>query len=96
MGVCSVCGLPKEICACEAIAKEAQRVKIKLETRTYSKVVTVVDGINPSEIDINDLAKKLRTHCASGGTVKNGRIELQGNHKHKVEKVLRELGFFVE
>ncbi len=95
-GICSVCGLPEELCMCEQIAKEQQQIRILTDTRRYGKVMTVIVGINSSEIDMDDLAKKLKTRCASGGTYKDGRIELQGDHKKKVREVLEELGFSVD
>jgi translation initiation factor 1 len=58
--------------------------------------VTIVEGIDSNDIDLEDLGKKLKTACASGGTVKDDRIELQGDHKRKVKKVLNEMGFNVE
>ena len=95
-GICSVCGLPEELCMCEQIAKEQQKIRILTDTRRYGKVVTVVEGIDSTDIDMNDLARKLKTRCAAGGTAKEGRIELQGDHKRKVKEVLEELGFSVE
>ena len=95
-GICSVCGLPEELCMCEQIAKEQQQIKILTDTRRYGKVVTVVEGINSSDIDMEDLARKLKTRCAAGGTYKDGKIELQGDHKKKVREVLEELGFSVD
>jgi translation initiation factor 1 len=95
-GICSVCGLPEELCMCEQIAKEQQKIRILTDTRRYGKIVTVVDGIDATDIDLNDLARKLKTRCAAGGTAKEGRIELQGEHKKKVKEVLEELGFSVE
>ncbi|MBU0685696.1 MAG: stress response translation initiation inhibitor YciH [Thermoplasmatota archaeon] len=95
-GICSVCGLPEELCMCEQIAKEQQKIRILTDTRRYGKIVTVVDGIDATDIDLNDLARKLKTRCAAGGTAKEGRIELQGEHKRKVKEVLEELGFSVE
>ena len=92
-GICPTCGLPKEICACEEIAREQQEIRISTAKRRYGKVVTIVEGIDASDIDIEDLARQLKTKCASGGTVKDGKIELQGDHKKKVEAVLQELGF---
>jgi translation initiation factor 1 len=92
-GICPTCGLPKELCACEEIAREQQEIRISTAKRRYGKVVTIVEGINASDIDIDDLARQLKTKCASGGTVKDGNIELQGDHKRKVEQVLQELGF---
>ncbi|OGS44890.1 MAG: protein translation factor SUI1 [Euryarchaeota archaeon RBG_13_57_23] len=95
-GICSVCGLPEELCMCEQIAKEQQKIRILTDTRRYGKIVTVVEGIDSTDIDLDDLARKLKTRCAAGGTAKDGRIELQGEHKRKVKEVLEELGFSVE
>ena len=95
-GICSVCGLPEELCMCEQIAKEQQKIRILTDTRRYGKIVTVVEGIDDTDIDLDDLARKLKTRCAAGGTAKEGRVELQGDHKKKVKEVLEELGFSVE
>ena len=54
------------------------------------------DGIDENDIDIGDLAKQLKNKCAAGGTCKDGRIELQGDHKKKVKAVLEEMGFRTE
>jgi translation initiation factor 1 len=81
---------------CEQIAKEQQKIRILTDTRRYGKIVTVVEGIDSTDIDLDDLARKLKTRCAAGGTAKDGRIELQGEHKRKVKEVLEELGFSVE
>ena len=93
--ICNTCGLPKELCVCEEIAREQQDIKIYTVKRRYGKMVTIVEGINANDIDINDLARQLKTKCASGGTVKDGNIELQGDHKKKVHEALLELGFNV-
>lgn len=95
-GICSVCGLPEELCMCEQIAKEQQKIRILTDTRRYGKIVTVVEGFDTADIDMEDLARKLKTRCAAGGTYKDSRIELQGDHKKKVREVLEELGFSVE
>ncbi|MCK4456412.1 MAG: stress response translation initiation inhibitor YciH [Thermoplasmata archaeon] len=95
-GICPVCGLPQELCMCEEIAREQQRIKIYCDRRRYGKMVTIVEGIDAADIDIEDLAKRLKTKCAAGGTVKDGRIELQGEHKKKVKLALEDIGFTVE
>ena len=95
-GVCNTCGLPKELCICEEIAREQQDIRIYVVKRRYGKKVTIIDGINPHEIDVDELCKKLKTRCASGGTVKAGKIELQGDHQKKVKEAMDELGFVVE
>jgi translation initiation factor 1 len=81
---------------CEEIAREQQTVKISTDSRRYGKVVTIVEGFDPSDIDIDDLARKLKTKCAAGGTAKDGKIELQGEHKKKVQKALEDMGFKTE
>ncbi len=94
--ICPVCGLPEEVCICEEIAREQQLIRIFSDKRRYGKIVTVVEGIDAGDIDMEELARKLKTKCASGGTVKDGRIELQGEHKKKVQLALEEMGFEVE
>jgi len=94
--ICSVCGLPKELCVCEEIAREQQKIKILTAKRRYGKVVTVIEGIDSTDIDVNKLLKTLKSKCAAGGTLKDGKIELQGDHKKKVKQELEEMGFPVE
>ena len=94
--ICPICGLPKELCMCEEIAREQQSVRISIDSRRYGKNVTFIDGIDGNDIDIADLAKTLKSRCAAGGTCKDGRIELQGDHKKKVKAVLEEMGFRTE
>ncbi len=94
--ICNVCGLPKEICVCEEIAKEGQELKIFTEKRRYGKKVTVVIGMNSSNIDINGLITYLKKSCACGGTLKDQVIELQGDHIEKVRRKLEEKGFKVK
>ena len=94
--ICSTCGLPEELCMCEEIAREQQQIKIYLDKRRYGKLMTVVEGIDSSDIELDDLARTLKTKCAAGGTVKDGRIELQGDHKRKVMEKLQEMGFSVK
>ena len=94
--VCSKCGLPEELCICETIAKEAQKIKISLSQKRYKKIVTVISGISSERIDIKELVKKLKSKLACGGTYKEGRIELQGNHKDRVRDILIKEGFPAE
>ena len=94
--ICGVCGLPKEICVCEDIAREQQKISIAVDKRRYGKMMTVVDGVNPNEVDINALVSKLKSICACGGTIKEGKIELQGDHRTRVKETLEKMGFVVE
>ncbi len=58
--------------------------------------MTVVEGLNPHDLDLDSLISNLKSICACGGTIKEGRIELQGDHRKKVKKALEKLGFIVE
>ena len=84
-------GLPPEIC--EQLIAEEQIIKIRLEKRKFGREVTIIEGINEKEYDLRKLASTLKSKLASGGTAKNGRIELQGDHRHRVKKLLVEMGF---
>lgn len=94
--ICPVCGLPKELCVCENIAREGQEINIYTEKRRYGKLMTVISGVDTTDIDMEGLCRDLKKTCACGGTVKDKKIELQGNHKEKARKRLEELGFAVE
>lgn len=91
--ICSKCGLVKELCVCETIAKESQLIRIFLERKKFRKFSTIIEGIDQKEIDIKDLAKKLKEQFACGGTAKEGKIELQGDHKNKVKEIMIKMGF---
>jgi len=94
--ICPKCGLPKEICVCEEIARERQNITIAVDRRRYGKMMTVVDGLDPHDLDLDSLISNLKSICACGGTIKDGRIELQGDHRSKVKEALEKLGFLVE
>jgi translation initiation factor 1 len=93
MEVCDVCGLPMELCVCEDIAREGQKIKVYTTRRRFGKLMTVVEGINDKDIDLKELVKTLKTECACGGTLKGNRIELQGEHQDKVQQMLMKIGF---
>lgn len=91
--VCPKCGLPKELCVCETIAKKEQQIKITVEKRKFGKLTTTIKGIDEKAVDIKDLAKKLKSKLACGGTSKEGKIELQGDHSQRAKEELIKMGF---
>lgn len=93
MEICPKCGLPKEACVCEVIAKEKQKIQVGLVNKRYGKVSTVISGIDPKAVDLKGLTKELKSELACGGTIKNNEIELQGDHIKKVKEKLISLGF---
>ena len=88
---CPRCGLPEELCVCDEMTKEGQRIRVRSDKRRYGKVVTVVDGFK--DVDIDKIAMELKKKLACGGTSKNDKIELQGDHVHKMRGILIEMGF---
>lgn len=93
MDVCPKCGLVRELCVCESIAKEEQRIEVFAVKRKFGKIITEIRGIDAKSIDLKDVAKTLKSKLACGGAVKNGTIELQGDHRSKAKEILISLGF---
>jgi len=92
VGVCNQCGLPLDLCVCETIAREQQKITVKVEKRKFGKKYTFVSGFK-KEVNVDEIARKLKSKFACGGTYKNGQIELQGDHKNRVKAAMVELGF---
>ena len=88
-----ITGLPKDLGVWENITKESQTITIRTEKRKFGKIETMIEGIDDKDINIKDLSKQLKSKFACGGTIKNGVIELQGDHKQKVKAFLIEKGF---
>jgi len=58
------------------------------------KVVTVIEGLDDKTMDLKKLASYLKSKLAAGGTIKNGHIEIQGDHRQRLKKILvDEFGF---
>jgi translation initiation factor 1 len=91
--ICPVCGLPKELCVCEEMSKEQQRIRIRVENRKWGKKYTIIDGIDSRDVKLSKLAATLKSKCACGGTAKNDQIQLQGDHRDVVKDILVDLGF---
>jgi len=85
-------GLPTEASVFEEIAKGEQKIKISTVARRYGKITTLVSGFDKN-FDIKGTAKHLKEVLACGGTVKDGVIELQGNHRKQVKALLVKMGF---
>jgi len=90
MDICPKCGLPKEACICGDLEKSQQKIKISIMERKFRKKVTIIEGITQ---DTKKMATKLKEELACGGTVKENKIELQGDHKKKVREKLIIMGF---
>ncbi|WP_433630777.1 stress response translation initiation inhibitor YciH [Halomicrococcus sp. NG-SE-24] len=93
----SITGLPEELGIEEDLGRTEQRITIRTEKRRYDKPVTIVTGLDPNDVDVGDLASELKSKVASGGTVNDDdEIELQGDHRDRVQEILTDKGFTVE
>ena len=92
---CSLCGFTPCRCAIdEDVPAEAQAPRVKREkSGRGGKVVTVIYDLSLSSESLKELARELRHTCSTGGTVKNGRIELRGDQQDRVVELLAQKGF---
>jgi translation initiation factor 1 len=78
----------------ETLAPEKQKLKIRLDTKHRAgKAVTLVDGFLGKEEDLQDLGKKLKSFCGTGGSAKDGEIIVQGDQRDKVLQWLIKNGY---
>jgi translation initiation factor 1 len=98
--MCPACGQPVDQCVCKQSAASYQGdgiVRVGRETKgRKGKGVTVITGINLDETGLKALATELKRKCGAGGTVKNGVIEIQGDHRDKLVEELKKKGWTVK
>ncbi len=101
---CLDCGRPAFSCRCKDVPRKAAPasagdgiVRVGRETQgRRGKGVTTVRGVPLAGSDLEALAKRLKTRCASGGTVRDGVIEVQGDHRDAIVAMLEADGFKVK
>jgi translation initiation factor 1 len=99
--ICSKCRKPVSSCTCKKIRPDPQPqfkqdgiIRIQRETKgRKGKTMTTVFGFDLDDQDLKSLAKDLKQQCGTGGSVKDGMIVLQGDHRDAVKGFLEESGF---
>lgn len=100
-GSCPRCRKPLAKCRCaEAIAAAVRPVgdgfvRVRREVKN-GKPVTVVLGLPMNAAELSAFAAKLKASCGSGGTAKDGTIEIQGDHRDRIVDLLRKAGHQVK
>lgn len=100
--MCPACRKPSAQCSCAADLAAAKPVgdgivRVSRETKGRGgKGVTLVKGVALPAAELAQLGKQLKAACGTGGTVKDGVIEVQGDHVERVMQSLKALGHTVK
>ena len=101
--MCATCGRAKSACSCAAGGAAAGRatpggvVRVERQTKgRRGRGVTAVTGLSLQKAELAKLAKALKQRCGSGGTVKDGVIEIQGEHRDTLVAELEKRGYTVK
>ena len=89
----SECTCPPRVPEVRRIPPQQQTARLKTERRAKGKLVTVIAGLSSEENELTELATRLKNACGAGGTVKDGQIELQGDHIKAAERTLQAIGY---
>lgn len=98
--LCPDCGQPPDRCQCRDRKRSEARagysdgmVRLRRETKgRKGSGVTLVDGLPCSDTELKRIAKTLKARCGSGGTVRDGIIEIQGDHRETIRDHLSQQG----
>jgi len=94
--LCSGCAQPVDQCKCglPSSSKGDGNVRVGRESKgRKGKGVTVITGLPLDAEALSDLAKELKTHCGAGGKVRDGIIEIQGEHRDRLVIALASRGY---
>lgn len=96
--ICKTCGELACICKkVQPVNPSSVIAKVRLESKGRGgKSVSVVFNLPYNPDYFTKLAKKLKAQCGSGGTYKDGQIEIQGDHRAKIKAYLEKQGFQVK
>ncbi len=98
--MCPGCGRPAAKCACTrnvAAPKGDGVVRIARQTKgRKGKGVCLITGLPLAREAMEDLARQLKQRCGAGGAVKDGVIEVQGDHRETLAQELKKLGYVVK
>jgi translation initiation factor 1 len=98
--ICPACGNPSARCSCSKKPKTVPGdgvVRIQRESKGRGgKTVTIITGLPLAEEQLKVLAGELKRRCGTGGTLKSGIVEIQGDHRELLVSELEKRGFRVK
>jgi translation initiation factor 1 len=104
--LCPDCKQPVAQCLCKTVSKNKAALhnaptdgSVRLQRQVQGrggKTVTVISGLALEQSELQQLAKLLKQRCGSGGSIKNGAIEIQGDHRDQLKIALEERGYKVK
>jgi len=97
--LCPACSQAIADCLCkkDALYESDGIVRLQRETKgRKGKGVTLITGLAMSGSELKKLSKELKQRCSTGGAVKNGVIEIQGDHRPVIKTLLEAKGFTVK
>lgn len=97
---CPECGKSSNSCTCgKTKVQPASDGIVRIGRQTKGRKgagVSLVTGISLEDKDLKKLAKQLKQKCGTGGTIKSGVIEIQGDHRETLQRELTKLGYVVK
>jgi len=98
--ICPLCGLPRARCVCRASPRAPRgdgvvRVRREVQGRN-GKTVTTIAGLPLASAELRALASELKRRCGTGGSAKDGAIEIQGDHRDLLVAELEARGYVVK
>ena len=98
--ICPGCGQPIATCTCKTKSSSPKSdgiVRVGRATKgRKGSGVTTVTGLTLAPADLKELGSQLKKKCGTGGTVKDGVIEIQGDHRDLLMATLQQLGYTVK
>lgn len=98
--ICPSCNQAKDNCRCKAAVTPSKGdgiIRIRRETKGRKGAgVTIIEGLALEASELKKLVKKIKQHCSSGGAIKDGSVEIQGEHRDGIKALLEKAGYTVK